>query len=175
MTGGFAEIDPLAVAILAFVTLQRLAELVYSRRNEARLRARGAKEYAPGHYPAIVLLHTAWIVGLWVLAIGIAPQTGWLLLFVGLQVLRLWVLATLGERWTTRLLVLPGEPLVRGGPYRLIRHPNYAVVIGEIFVLPLVFGLIWYALVFSALNAAVLFIRIQAENEALADAGGAGR
>jgi methyltransferase len=83
-------------------------------------------------------------------------------------------LATLGERWTTRIIVLPGEPLVTKGPYRLIAHPNYAVVIGEIFVLPMAFGLVWYALLFSALNAAILFVRIRAENEVLtAMAGGA--
>jgi methyltransferase len=175
MMGAFGEIDPLAAGLLAFVTLQRLAELVYARRNEKRLRARGAEEYAPGHYPAIVLLHAAWLAGLWVLAIGITPQTGWLLLFVGLQALRLWVLTTLGERWTTRILVLPGEPLVTGGPYRILAHPNYAVVIGEIFVLPMAFGLLWYALLFSALNAAMLTVRIRAENAALAAAGGAGR
>jgi methyltransferase len=168
-------IDPVAAAVLAFVTLQRLAELVYARRNEARLRARGAEEFAPGHYPAIVLLHAAWIIGLWVLGIGVRPDGGWLVLFFILQALRLWVLATLGERWTTRIIVLPHEPLVAKGPYRVISHPNYAVVIGEIFVLPMAFGLLWYALVFSALNAAILTIRIRAENDALAAASGGAR
>ncbi len=175
MSLGLSWIDPLAALVLAFVTLQRLTELVYARRNEKRLRARGAAEYAPGHYPAIVLLHAAWLAGLWGLAIGITPETGWLILFIVLQILRIWVLATLGDRWTTRIIVVPGEPLVRSGPYRLIPHPNYAVVIGEIFVLPMAFGLLWYALLFSALNAAILFIRIRAENEALAAAGGAAR
>lgn len=176
MIFGLDWIDPLAMAVLAFVTLQRLAELVYARRNEKRLRARGAEEFAPAHYPAIVALHAAWLIGLWVLAIGIAPATGWLILFVVLQVLRIWVLATLGDRWTTRIIVLPGEPLVASGPYRFIPHPNYAVVIGEIFVLPMAFGLFWYALLFSALNGLILFIRIRAENEALsAAAGGASR
>lgn len=168
-------IDPVAAAVLAFVTLQRLAELVYARRNEARLRARGAEEFAPGHYPAIVLLHAAWIIGLWVLGIGVRPVAGWLVPFFILQALRLWVLATLGERWTTRIIVLPHEPLVAKGPYRVISHPNYAVVIGEIFVLPMAFGLLWYALVFSALNAAILTIRIRAENDALAAASGGAR
>jgi methyltransferase len=175
MTPDLSWIDPLAAAVLAFVTVQRLAELVYARHNEARLRARGAAEYAPGHYPAIVLLHAAWLIGLWALGLGVAPAAGWLLLFVILQGLRLWVLATLGERWTTRIIVLPGEPLVAKGPYRLISHPNYAVVIGEIFVLPMAFGLVWYALLFSALNAAILFIRIRAENEALTAMAGAAR
>ncbi|NJM34849.1 MAG: hypothetical protein HC850_09225 [Rhodomicrobium sp.] len=173
MSGLLAWIDPAAFAVLAFVTVQRLAELVYARRNEARLRARGAREYAPGHYPAIVLLHAAWLAGLWFLALGITPDTGWLILFFILQALRIWVLATLGSRWTTRIIVLPGEPLIASGPYRILPHPNYAVVIGEIFVLPMAFGLLWYAIAFSFLNAAILFIRIRAENEALSMAGGA--
>lgn len=168
-------IDPLAAAVLAFVTAQRLAELAYARHNEARLRTRGAAEYAPGHYPAIVLLHAVWLIGLWVLGLGATPAAGWLILFFALQGLRLWVLATLGERWTTRIIVLPGEPLVARGPYRFLSHPNYAVVIGEIFVLPMAFGLFWYALLFSALNAAILFIRIRAENEALTAVPGAAR
>lgn len=175
MMGVLAWIDPLAFAVLAFVTVQRLAELVYARRNEARLRARGAAEYAPGHYPAIVLLHAAWLAGLWVLALSITPNAAWLVLFFILQALRVWVLATLGQRWTTRIIILPGEALVAKGPYRILPHPNYAVVIGEIFVLPMAFGLLWYAIVFSLLNAAILFVRIRAENEALATASRASR
>ncbi|MGF1621935.1 MAG: isoprenylcysteine carboxyl methyltransferase family protein [Rhodomicrobiaceae bacterium] len=170
---GVDWIDPLALAVLIFVTLQRLAELVYARRNEARLHARGAQEHAPGHYPAIVLLHAAWLVGLWVLAIGTAPDTIWLVIFAVLQALRIWVLLTLGERWTTRIIVLPGEPLVAKGPYRIFSHPNYMVVIGEIFVLPMAFGLFFYAAVFSLLNGLILFIRIRAENKALELADGA--
>ena len=166
-------IDPLAFAVLVFVTLQRLAELAYARRNEARLRARGAEEYAPGHYPAMVLVHAAWVVGLWILAIGIRPDLPLIALFAVLQALRVWVLMTLGDRWTTRIIVLPGEELVAKGPYRIIPHPNYAVVIGEIFVLPMAFGLLWYAVIFSLLNAAVLFVRIRAENRALGLAGDA--
>jgi methyltransferase len=156
-----------AVAVLAAVTLQRLGELFYSRRNEVWLRDHGAVEHAPGHYPAIVLLHAAWLVGLWVLAKGIQPHLGLLALFVVLQLLRVWVLATLGRRWTTRILVLPGAPLVSAGPYRLLPHPNYAVVVAEIFVLPMVFGLTLFAVVFSLLNAAVLWVRIRAESAAL--------
>ncbi len=172
MSGGLGWIDPLALAVLLFVTLQRLAELVYARRNEARLYARGAQEHAPGHYPAIVLLHAAWLVGLWVLAIGTAPDTIWLVIFAVLQALRIWVLVTLGERWTTRIIVLPGESLIAKGPYRIFPHPNYMVVIGEIFVLPMAFGLFFYAAVFSVLNGLILFIRIRAENKALGLADG---
>lgn len=167
MTGAFGWIDPLALAVLVFVTMQRLAELAYARRNEKRLRSHGAEEFAPGHYPAIVSLHAVWLAGLWLFALGTTPDTGWLVLFFILQVLRVWILATLGERWTTRIIVLPGQPLVRKGPYRFIRHPNYAVVVGEIFVLPMAFALPWYAAIFSLLNAAILFIRIRAEDDAL--------
>jgi methyltransferase len=163
--------DTTAVVVLAAVTLQRLAELLYSRRNEAWLRGKGAVEYAPGHYPAIVLLHATWLIGLWLLAVTTEPHLGWLTVFVILQGLRVWVLATLGRRWTTRILVLPGQPLVMAGPYRLLRHPNYAVVVAEIFVLPMVFNLTLYGLVFSVLNAAVLWVRIEAERIALSGAG----
>jgi methyltransferase len=119
------------------------------------------------HYPLIVLLHAAWLIGLWILARDRAVNIPLILVFVVLQALRVWVLATLGPRWTTRIIILPGETLVARGPYRLIPHPNYAVVIAEIAVLPLAFGLVWYAIVFSILNAAVLTIRISAENKAL--------
>jgi len=160
----------LAVGILLFVTLQRAGELVLARRNTARLIARGAHEYAPGHYPLIVGLHAGWLVGLWWLAWDKPVQVGWLAAFAILQALRVWVLLTLRDRWTTRIIVIPGEPLVRRGPYRLVSHPNYMVVAAEIAVLPLVFGLPLYALAFSILNAVVLAIRIRAENEALARA-----
>ena len=157
----------LATPVLIFVSLQRLAELVYARRNEARLRARGAREYAPEHYGLLVALHAAWLLGLWLIAAGTAVNLGWLLAFAALQALRVWVLDTLKERWTTRILVLPGAPLIRHGPYRLTSHPNYAIVTAELFVLPMAFGLLAYALVFSLLNAGVLIIRIRAENRAL--------
>lgn len=152
------------------MTLQRLGELMLARRNTARLLARGAKEVASGHYLTIVLLHAAWLAGLWGLVglRGLADiSLPWLAVFVVLQGLRVWVIATLGPRWTTRIIVLPGAPLVLRGPYRFMRHPNYAVVAGEILVLPLVFGLVWYGLAFSALNALVLAARIRAEDAAL--------
>ena len=158
----------LSVLLLALVTAQRLGELVLASRNTRRLEARGAYEAASGHYPLIVALHGAWIAGLWWLAWD-RPANSWLaVLFLALQGARVWVLLSLGERWTTRIIVLPGAPLVGRGPYRFFRHPNYAVVCAEIALLPLVFGLWWYALVFSLLNAAVLWVRIRAENAALA-------
>ena len=159
-----------AVAVLGFVTVERVAELFLAKRNTARLLRSGAKEIAPAHYPLIVGLHLAWLGGLWWLAWNLPIHWVWLALFAILQVLRVWVLATLGDRWTTRIVVLPGAPLIESGPYRYFRHPNYAVVVGEIAVLPLVFGLIWYALAFSLLNAVVLSVRIAAENTALAGA-----
>jgi methyltransferase len=156
-----------AIALLGFVTVERLAELFLARHNTARLLGRGAVEFAPAHYPLIVALHAAWLTGLWLLAWDRPVQWAWLVLFAALQILRVWVLATLGERWTTRIIILPGASLVTGGPYRFLKHPNYAVVIGEIAVLPLVFGLPWYVLAFSILNGMVLFIRITAEGAAL--------
>ena len=152
------------------MTLQRLGELVLGRRNTARLLAQGASEVAPEHYRLIVLLLAAWLAGLWALVVGQDIATlnlGWLAAFVVLQGLRAWVIATLGPRWTTRIVVLPGAPLVRRGPYRFVSHPNYLVVAGEMIVLPLVFGLVVYGLVFFLLNAAVLWVRIRAENRAL--------
>ncbi|MGA7993753.1 MAG: isoprenylcysteine carboxylmethyltransferase family protein [Bradyrhizobium sp.] len=154
--------------ILALVTLQRAAELMISSRNTEKLRARGAFEVAPQHYPLIVAVHAAWLISLWIFGHDGPVNAVALLIYVVLQGFRIWVMWTLGARWTTRIIVLPGEPLVRRGPYRLLPHPNYAVVAGEIALLPLVFGLPVLALIFTVLNAAVLAIRIRAENRALA-------
>lgn len=159
-----------AVFLLAFVTLQRLSELVIARRNTRRLLASGGREVGREHYLFIVALHAAWLVGLWVLGRGEPINPVWLGAYALLQVLRGWVLGSLGARWTTRIIVVPGESLVRRGPYRWLPHPNYLVVAGEIAVLPLALGLGWYAVLFSVLNAAVLFVRIRAENLALAAA-----
>lgn len=160
--------NPVAVAILLFVTVERLLELVLARANTKRLVAQGASEHGAGHYPLIVAVHSAWLIALWALAPAREVDGFWLAMFVLLQLARFWVIATLGPRWTTRIIVLPGAPLVRHGPYRFLNHPNYWVVAGEIAVLPLVFGLPWVALVFGILNAAILWVRIRAENKALA-------
>ena len=162
--------------LLSFVTAERLGELWLARRNTAALLARGAFEVAPGHYPLIMLLHAAWVIGLWLLGWNRPPDPAWLGLFLLLQVARVWTLRTLGPRWTTRIIVLPDAPLVTRGPYRFVSHPNYLIVVGEIASLPLCLGLPWYALVFTLLNAAVLAIRLRAENASLAAArqGGAG-
>ncbi len=160
----------LTATILGAVTAERVAELALARRNTEALRRRGAVEVGAGHYPLIVALHAAWLGGLWFLAWDRPVSWPFLALFVVLQVGRIWVLASLGRRWTTRIIVLPGEELVRRGPYRFLRHPNYAVVVAEIACLPLVFGLLWYAIAFSAANAAILALRIRTENAALATA-----
>ena len=157
-----------AVLLLGFVTLQRLSELVIARRNTRRLLAAGGVEVGREHYPLIVALHAAWLIGLWILGWDEPINQLWLAAYALLQVLRGWVLGSLGRRWTTRIIVVPGETLVRRGPYRWLPHPNYLVVAGEIAVLPLTLGLGWYAALFTLLNAAVLTIRIGAENRALA-------
>lgn len=157
-----------AVPILTLVTLQRLGELWLAARNGARLRARGAIEIGQGHYPWMVVLHAAWLAGLWIFAWE-CPADWWLIgAYAVVQVARAWVMASLGERWTTRIIVLPGAPLVRTGPYRYLRHPNYLVVAIEIALLPLAFGLIGFAIAFSIANAALLAWRIHVENQALA-------
>lgn len=156
-----------AVLFLAFLIVQRLSELVIARRNTAALLARGAVEHGAGHYPVIVALHTGWIVALVIWGWSAPVHLGWLTAFAVLQGFRVWILLSLGARWTTRIIVLD-EPLVARGPFRWIRHPNYALVIAEIAVAPMVLGLPWIAVVFSLLNAGVLTIRIRAENAALA-------
>ena len=157
----------LSIVVLALVSLQRLGELVLAQWNTRRLLAQGAIEVGANHYPLIVGLHSAWQAGLWVLAWDRPVSLPWLAVFAVLQLLRVWVIATLGHRWTTRIIVLSGAPLVRRGPYRFLNHPNYVVVAAEIAVLPLAFGLAAFAILFSLLNAAVLWIRIRAEGQAL--------
>lgn len=161
---------PVAYLILAFVTLQRLGELVLAHRNTQRLLARGAIEKSGAHYPFIVALHAAWLLSLWYLVWDAQVHAAWLIMFLALQMLRIWVIATLGERWTTRIIVLPGASRINTGPYKYLSHPNYAVVVAEIAVLPMVFGLWMHAIIFSVLNALILFVRIRAETSALNEA-----
>lgn len=155
---------------LVFLIAQRLIELVIARRNTARLIARGAREYAPEHYPLIVALHTIWLVTIVVFGWGGEINPVWLAVYGLLQILRLWILLSLGKRWTTRIIILD-EPLVVRGPYRFFKHPNYVLVVAEIIAAPMVLGLLWVAVVFTVLNALVLKIRISAENRALATIG----
>jgi len=156
-------------AVLGFVVLQRTVELGIAARNTARLRAQGAVEVDARGYPWFVVLHGTWLASLFLLVpADVAPSWPLLAVFAALQLGRLWVIAALGRRWTTRVIVLPGATLVEGGPYRYLRHPNYAVVAGEIAVLPLAFGALALALIFSAINLALTARRIAIENRALA-------
>jgi len=161
---GWPQIVVLAVAA------QRLGELLYAQRNTRRLLAAGAQEIGAGHYPLFILLHGGWLVAIFIAVPADAPVDRWLLaLFVLLQIGRLWIVATLGRFWTTRIITLPGQPLVKRGPYRFSRHPNYLVVTGEIAILPLAFGAWIIALAFSLANAALLWHRISVEERALAE------
>ena len=163
----------LASVILVFVTVQRLGELALSRYNTSKLLARGAIEVGAAHYPLIVLVHAAWLIALWIWGRDESVNLVALALFIVLQGLRVWVIATLGARWTTRIIVLPGEPLVASGPYRYLSHPNYVVVAAEIATLPLALHLPVLALIFTGLNAAVLAVRLRAETRALSVSGSA--
>jgi methyltransferase len=136
------------------------------------LLAQGGREVGAGHYPLIVGLHAVWLAGLWALGWAASVEPVWLAVFLALQGMRVWVLATLGRRWTTRIIVLPDAPLVTRGPYRFMAHPNYVVVIGEIAALPLCLGMPWYALVFTIANLLVLSIRVRSENASLTGARG---
>jgi methyltransferase len=158
-----------AYLIIALVVLQRAGELVLANRNTQKLKARGGIEAGEGHYRFMVLLHMAWLMAvLWLIPAPVVIHWGWLAVYLVLQALRVWVIASLGPYWTTRIVTVPGEALVRRGPYRFVRHPNYMIVAGEILVLPLVFGEILVAVVFSIANAAMLVWRIRAEEAALA-------
>lgn len=157
-------------AVVLLVALQRLAELIYAQRNTRRLLEAGGREVGARHYPLFVLLHGGWLIAHLLFVPADAPVNGWLLgLFVLLQLGRIWVIASLGRYWTTRIITLPEAPLVRRGPYRFLRHPNYLIVIGEIAALPLAFGAWQIALVFSLLNLALLAWRIRLEDATLAE------
>jgi methyltransferase len=153
--------------LLVFVTLQRFAEFIWDRQNTARLLAAGATEYGKSHYLFFAGSHATWLAGLWILGYARAVEPLWLIPFVLLTIGRCWVLGTLGRRWTTRIVILAGAPLVKTGPYRFVRHPNYLVVIGEMTVVPLALGLPVYALAFFAIYACMAIVRIRAENAAL--------
>ena len=157
--------------VVVLVALQRLAELAVARRNTRRLMARGGVEYGARHYPLIVGLHAAWLASLVLLVPGDQPVS-WPLIgvYAGLQGIRYWAIRSLGPNWTTRIVVVPGAATVRHGPYRYMRHPNYAVVVCEIALLPLAFGAWEIAVVFSVVNAAMLAHRIRIENAALDEA-----
>lgn len=162
------------VVLIALVVLERVAELVLSRRHAAWALARGGVESGAGHYPAMVLLHSALLVGAlgeaWLADRPFVPALGWAMvaLVVLTQGLRWWCIATLGRQWNTRVIVVPGLPLVDGGPYRWIRHPNYVAVVLEGIALPLVHTSWVTAVIFTVLNAWLLSVRIRTEDGALA-------
>lgn len=159
---------PEGALLLGFVTAQRLIELIVARRNTARLLADGGRELGALHYPFIVAFHTVWLAGLWLLGAGRPVAPLWLAVFIGLQAARLWVLATLGRRWTTRVIIVPGEAAATAGPYRLVRHPNYLVVALETAVVPLALGLPRFAAAFFVAGLVLLAVRIRCENNAWA-------
>jgi len=154
--------------LVAFLVVQRLTELALAQWNTVRLRAAGGIEFGASHYPIMVALHAFWLLALWTAGHAGSVDPVWLASFVVLQAGRLWVIASLGRRWTTRIIVLPGAAPITGGPYRFIKHPNYLIVALEIAVVPLALGLPGLALGFSLANAAMLAYRIRIENEALA-------
>lgn len=159
--------------VLVLVAVQRVAELFISRRHERALRAQGAVEHGAAHYPYIVAVHAGWLAALvvWGAVMPSVMSPAGIALYLALQPMRAWVIASLGRYWTTRIISVPGAPLVRRGPYRFLKHPNYAVVVLEIVLLPLALGAWPIALVFSILNAVVLRVRISAENQTLAARG----
>jgi methyltransferase len=160
--------------LIAVVACERLAELVIARRNLAWSLERGGVEVGAGHYPVMVVLHTGFLLGclaeVFLLDRPFLPALGWsmLAIVVAAQVLRWWCITTLGPRWNTRVVVIPGAPRINGGPYRLFSHPNYVAVVAEGIALPLVHTAWITALVFTILNAALLTRRITTENSALA-------
>lgn len=157
-----------AAVIVGIVALERLGELFVARNHTRALLREGGDEIGHGHYPLIVALHTLWLIAVYAAADKNAPPVwGWVAVFVVLQALHHWVIATLGRYWTTRIIVVPDAPLVSRGPYRFLRHPNYAVVIAEIAVLPLAFREYAIAIVFSLLNAMLLWWRVRIENGTL--------
>lgn len=160
--------------VVALVGLERLVELVVSKRNAAWSLERGGRETGQGHYPFMVVLHSGFLVAMlveaWVRRPDVAPLLAWSMLAVaiGAQVLRWWCITTLGQRWNTRVIVVPGLAPVIGGPYRFLRHPNYVAVVLEGVALPLIHASWITALVFTVANAALLTVRIRAEDAALA-------
>jgi methyltransferase len=159
--------SPVAIAVV-LVAAQRLAELAWSARNLRRLRRRGAVEHGRRQYPLIVALHVCWLGALLLLVPPeTRPEPVLVAAYLGLQLVRIWAIVSLGPYWTTRVLTVPDAPLVACGPYRFLRHPIYAVVVAEIALLPLAFGAWRIAIVFSVANLALLGWRIAVEERAI--------
>ena len=162
--------------LLLLIGGERVAELVTAKRNERWSLARGGVESGRGHYPVMVVLHTGFLFAAfleaWLAPRPFLPWLGWpmLVLVIAAQALRWWCITTLGPRWNTRILVIPGLPPIRRGPYRWLHHPNYVAVVTEGVAIPLVHSAWVTAAVFTVLNALLLRVRITAENSALAAA-----
>lgn len=167
-----------ALAYTLFIGLtaaERLVEVVVSRRNAAWSFANGGREFGQGHFPAMVALHTGFLFAcpaeVWLLDRPFVPWLGWPLLALAVlcQGLRWWCITTLGPRWNTRVIIVPGLPRITGGPYRLFRHPNYMVVVAEGIILPLIHSAWLTAIAFTLLNALLLRVRLRCEEDALAE------
>ena len=159
-----------ALGLMAFIISQRLVELWWANRNTKRLISLGGKEYSPKHYSLIVALHTTWIVAILVLILrnpAVEISAICLTFFAILTAFRAWILVTLGSYFTTKIISLPGAPLRKNGPYKFIKHPNYALVVCEIFVVPMIFGFWQVAAIWGVLNIAILAFRIHEEDLAL--------
>jgi methyltransferase len=164
------------LVIVGLVALERIAELIYAHRNTRGLLSAGAEEVGRGHYPLIVLLHLAWLLSVYYFADkNMPPVWGWIAFYAALQGLRYWAIASLGRYWTTRIITLSNAPLVTRGPYRFMRHPNYLVVILEILALPLAFGELQVASIFSWFNVILIAWRVRIETKALDARRGAAR
>jgi len=155
------------ILFICFVIFQRLLELVIAKKNEKWARAQGAVEYGQRHYPFIVLLHTMFIISLIVeyLYRGGNFSFIFLIIFFVLILLKVWTISSLGKYWNTKILRVPGSIFVKTGPYKLFRHPNYFIVICEIIIIPLVYNLYLTAIIFTLLNAVILFVRIKEEEK----------
>ncbi|MDQ6932928.1 MAG: hypothetical protein M3160_07105 [Candidatus Eremiobacteraeota bacterium] len=159
-------------ALLAFVSLQRGGELAIARRNTRALRRKGAYEIGAGHYPLMFALHATWLLTLWLFGGNRRLVPRFVVVYFTLQAIRSWVRRTLGARWTTRIIILPGVPRITDGPYRFLKHPNYALVALELPCASLAVGLRWHALVFGSLNLLMLAWRIRAEDAGLQTTSG---
>ena len=158
------------ISFISFVILLRTGELLLSKRNEQWLRQHGAIEYGNKHYKFIVAIHVLYFCAL-IIEYVVRPHASFnaylLLVYCFLLLLKTWIVLSLGKFWTTKIYRIPNVPLVRKGPYKYFKHPNYFVVVFEILVIPLIFSIYYTAIIFTLLNAIVLFVRIKEENKAL--------
>lgn len=161
--------------LIGIVILQRLIELRIARKNERWMRAQGAFEVGQSHYPYMVLMHLLFFISLIVevTSAQMPLATAWVLyfaIFLAAQGFRIWCLVTLGHFWNTKILILPGASVIKKGPYRWLRHPNYVIVSVELMTLPLMFNAYFTAFLFTVLNLCILRVRIPIEEQALREA-----